>query len=304
MEPDLSVQVGPLRLANPVVLAAGTCGFGLELLPYLDLSRVGAITTKSLTLHPRLGNPPPRLAETPAGLLNAVGLQNPGVDYFLREVWPELRKHAVPVIASIAGSTPEEYARVASRLEEAEGLAALEINISCPNIREGGIAFSRRPETAAQVVAAVARNTRRPLLVKLSPASEAVAVAQAVLEAGASILTVANTLPGLVIDVRARRPVLGSVLGGLSGPAIRPVVLRLVWEIATTLPGVPLVGVGGITSAEDALEYLLAGASAVGVGTATLVNPGIAVSIIEGLTNYCRDQGISRVAELIGAARR
>jgi dihydroorotate dehydrogenase (NAD+) catalytic subunit len=304
MEPDLSVQVGPLRLANPVVLAAGTCGFGLELLPYLDLSRVGAITTKSLTLHPRLGNPPPRLAETPAGLLNAVGLQNPGVDYFLREVWPELRKHAVPVVASIAGSTPEEYARVASRLEEAEGLAALEINISCPNIREGGIAFSRRPETAAQVVAAVARNTRRPLLVKLSPASEAVVVAQAVLDAGASILTVANTLPGLVIDVRARRPVLGNVLGGLSGPAIRPVVLRLVWEIATTLPGVPLVGVGGITSAEDALEYLLAGASAVGVGTATLVNPGIAASIIEGLTNYCRDQGISRVAELIGAARR
>lgn len=305
MASDLTVRLGPLTLANPVVLAAGTCGFGLELLPYLDLERLGAVTVKSLTLEPWPGNPPPRLAETPAGMLNAVGLENPGVDYFLAEVLPRLKGYRVPVIASIAGRTLEEYAACASRLDKAQGLAALEINISCPNVKEGGLAFGSNPKTAAAVVASVRRNTHLPLLVKLAPmVTDIVAVARAVVEAGADVLTVANTLPGMAIDVEGRRPRLGNVVGGLSGPAIKPVALRLVWEVAGALPAVPVLGMGGISSAEDALEFLLAGARAVGIGTATLVNPRAALAIVDGLRDYCQRQGVRRLADLIGAARR
>lgn len=305
MAPDLTVQLGPLTLANPVVLAAGTCGFGLELAPYLDLEQVGAVTVKSLTLEAWPGNPPPRLAETPAGLLNAIGLENPGVDFFLAEIWPRLRHFRVPVIASIAGRSPEEYAACAARLGRAPGLAALEVNISCPNVKEGGLAFGSRPETAAAVVAAVRRQTELPLLVKLAPmAADVVAVARAVVAAGADALSVANTLPGMAIDVEGQRPRLGNVVGGLSGPAIKPVALRLVWEVAGALPGVPVLGLGGISTAEDALEFLLAGARAVGVGTATLVNPAAALAILEGLRDYCQRRGVQRLADLVGAARR
>ncbi|MBC7335388.1 MAG: dihydroorotate dehydrogenase [Clostridia bacterium] len=304
MRSDLTTALGPLTLANPVVLASGTCGFGLELVPYLDLKRLGALTVKSLTVEPWPGNPPPRLAETPAGLLNAIGLENPGVSYFLEEIWPVLRRQGVPVIASVAGRTPQEYAAVAERLGEAEGLAALEVNISCPNVREGGALFGSRPETAAAVVAAVRRRTRLPLLVKLAPmVTDLVAVARAAVEAGADALSLVNTLPGMAIDLTRRRPYLGNVVGGLSGPAIKPVALRLVWEVAGALPGVPLLGMGGISSAADALEFILAGARAVGIGTATLINPGAALAVLEGLENYCRQNGITRLAELVGAAR-
>lgn len=305
MVPDLTASLGPLTLANPVVLAAGTCGFGLELLPYLDLKELGAVTVKSLTLAPWPGNPPPRLAETPAGLLNAIGLQNPGVEHFLKEIWPPLKRLGVPVIASVAGCSPEEYAACAAKLDEAEGLAALEINISCPNVRAGGLAFGSHPETAAAVVAAVRKETDLPLLVKLAPmAADVPAVARAVVAAGADALTVANTLPGMAIDVERKRPRLGNVVGGLSGPAIKPVVLRLVWEIGGTLPDVPVLGTGGISTAEDALEFLLAGARAVGVGTATLVDPRAAAAVVAGLRDYCRRWGVRRLADLVGAARR
>ncbi|MGB9886224.1 MAG: dihydroorotate dehydrogenase [Moorellales bacterium] len=305
MKPDLSTGLGPLRLTNPVILAAGTCGWGLELASYLPLDRLGALTTKSLTLEPWPGNSPPRLAETPAGMLNAVGLQNPGVDYFVTRVWPELKRYSVPVIASIGGRSADEYAAVARRLNRAaEGLAALEINISCPNVKAGGLAFGSHPDTAASVVEAVRRETSLPLLVKLAPmTADPVGVARAVVAAGADALTVANTIPGMAIDIEKRRPRLGNTVGGLSGPAVRPVILRLVWEIAGALPETPIVGLGGIFTAEDALEYLLAGARALGIGTATLVNPRAAIEVLEGLTEYCRTHNISRLADLVGAAR-
>jgi len=271
----------------------------------LPLEQVGAVTVKSLTLDPWPGNPPPRLAETAGGLLNSVGLENPGVEHFVSRIWPELRLRRVPVIASLAGRTREEYAAVADRLNEARGLAALEINISCPNVKAGGLTFGSRPEDAAAVVEAVRRKTSLPLLVKLAPlTADPVGVARAVVEAGADALTVANTVPAMSIDVTARRPRLGNAVGGLSGPAIKPIILRLVWDISVTLPGVPILGLGGICTAEDALEFLLAGARAVGIGTATLLNPRAALNVLKGLVDYCRRHDIRRLTELVGAARR
>lgn len=300
---NLETDFMGLILANPVVLASGTCGFGRDLAPYLDLKRLGAVTVKSLTLEPRAGNPPPRLAETPAGLLNAIGLENPGVQYFLEEVWPGLKALGIPVIASVAGRTVDEYREVAERLEAAEGLAALEVNVSCPNVKEGGLAFGVLPETAAAAAAAVRGAVKLPLLVKLAPrVSNIVTIARAVVDVGADGLTLINTLPGMAIDIERRRPVLGNLVGGLSGPAVKPVALRAVWEVFEALPEVPILGMGGITSGTDAIEFVLAGARAVGVGTATLIDPQAGAAVVDGIGEYCTRHGVTCLADLVGAA--
>lgn len=297
---DLSVEVGGLRLANPVMTASGTFGYGLEFLPYLDLRTLGAIVVKGVTLAPRKGNPPPRIMETPSGLLNTIGLENVGVDALVREKLPRLAEVApgVPVIANASGETLEEYVELAGRLDACDLVAAIELNISCPNVARGGMHFGTRPETAAALTAAVRKVTRKPLIVKLSPnVTDIVSIARACQDAGADALSAINTLLGMSIDVEARRPHLSRVVGGLSGPAIRPVAVRAVWEIARAV-SVPVVGMGGIFDARDAVEFLLAGARAVAVGTVCFVDPGRPGSIIEGIREYMERHGFSRVEEL------
>ena len=301
-DPDLRIGLGALNLRNPVMTASGTSGFGREIEPFCPLDKLGALVTKGLTFEPRQGNPPPRVTETPAGMLNAIGLQNPGAEVFLSEELPWLRERQATVIVNIAGRTVEEYASLAGRLDAAEGLAALELNISCPNVRQGGIAFGAVPELAADVTRAVRLRTKLPLIVKLSPnVRDIVEMACAVVEAGADIISLINTLVGMEIDIRCRRPVLANVTGGLSGPAVRPVALRMVWQVYKAV-SVPLIGMGGISSPEDAVAFMLAGASAVAVGTAALVTPGIYLSIIAGLEDYLRGNGFASVREIIGLA--
>ncbi|MGE5529089.1 MAG: dihydroorotate dehydrogenase [Patescibacteria group bacterium] len=300
--PDLSVRLGPLRLRNPVLTASGTCGFGREIAPFLPLSSLGALVTKGITLEPRAGNPPPRVTETPAGMLNAVGLQNPGVEAFLRDELPWLREQDVPVIVNISGRSVDEYARLAERLDGAAGVAALEINISCPNVREGGAAFGARPEPAAAVTAAVRKATTLPVIVKLSPnAADISAVAAAAAAAGADILSLINTLVGMEIDIRARRPVLANITGGLSGPAVRPVALRMVWEVRRAVR-LPLIGMGGVASAEDAIAFMLAGAGAVAVGTAAMRDPGLYQAVAEGIRKYLVEGNFPSAGDIVGLA--
>ncbi len=299
-----AVEIAGLKLKNPVMTASGTVGFGEEYAPYLDLSKLGALVIKTVTLRPRAGNPPPRIAETPAGVLNAVGLQNPGVEVLVRDVLPRLARFEVPVIVSIAGETVDEYARLAARLEGVPGIAALEVNISCPNVKAGGIAFGTHPDMAAEVVAAVKRHTGFPVIVKLSPnVTDIRTIALAAAGAGAGALSLINTLSGMVIDVERRRPLLGNVSGGLSGPAIRPVAVRAVWQVYQAV-NLPLIGMGGIMTARDALEFIMAGARAVAVGTANLVNPGAAGEVAAGLARYLEEQGIADINELVGVAHR
>lgn len=301
-EPDLGVDLGPLHLRNPVLTASGTAGFGRELAQFLPLENLGALVTKGLTLEPRAGNPPPRVVETPAGMLNAVGLQNPGLEAFLRDELPWLRRAGVPVIVNINGRTAAEYARLAAGLASAPGIAALELNISCPNVRQGGIVFGSDPAQAAAVTRAVRSEAALPLIVKLSPnVTDIVAVAAAVAEAGADIISLINTLVGMEIDVRARRPTLANLTGGLSGPAVRPIALRMVWEVHRAVP-LPLIGMGGIASARDAIAFMLAGASAVALGTAALVEPGICQAVVEGIRSYLVEEKFPSVAEIIGLA--
>lgn len=301
--PDISVSLGPLHLKSPVMCASGTFGFGEEYAGYLGLDQLGAIVTKTVTLEPREGNPPPRLAETPAGLVNSIGLANPGLEVFLREKLPFLLQWHVPVVVSIAGKTAEEYAALARALDGVAGIAALEANISCPNVREGGVTFGYRPDMAASVTRAVRQATTLPLMVKLPPLLPGmVEVAQAVAAAGADALAVTNTLPAMVIDVHTRRPALGTGTGGLSGPAIRPVAVYLVWQVASAVP-LPVIGMGGIATASDALEFILAGASAVAVGTANFVNPRAMVEISTGIAAYLEKYGVPRLKEIIGSLR-
>ncbi len=297
--PDLSVRLGPLTLCNPVMNASGTFGYGHEW-PELTATRaLGAIVTKTLTLLPRPGNPPPRLHETPAGLLNTIGLQNVGVDRFLEEHLPRLRGLGPRVIASVGGHAADEFAAALRRLESGE-IDAYEINISCPNVARDGLAFGRSPQTAAAVVRAARRETRRPLFVKLSPnVTDIVQIGKACLDEGADGLTAVNTFLGLAIDIDQERPVFYRGGGGLSGPAIRPLALHKVWELARALR-CPLIGVGGIVTAHDAWEFILAGAAAVQVGTAQLPDPTRAASIAQGLGALCRERGVSRITDLIG----
>ncbi|MEA3400478.1 MAG: dihydroorotate dehydrogenase [Armatimonadota bacterium] len=298
--PDLSVEIAGIRMKNPVMSASGTLGYGTEYEPYLDLSALGAMVTKAVTLEPREGNRPPRVRETPAGMLNAIGLQNPGAEAFIEEKLPEMRRFGVPVIANISGRSIEEFATLAEMLS-VEGVDGLEVNISCPNVEEEGMYFGVDCELTGELTAAVVAATELPVIVKLSPnVTDICAIARAATEAGADALSLVNTLVGMSIDVEARRPHLGNITGGLSGPAIRPVAVRMVWEVAREVD-IPIIGMGGIMAAGHALEFILAGATAVAVGTANFVEPATMQQVIDGLASYCRRHGVSRITELVGA---
>lgn len=299
---NTTVNLGGIKMKNPVATASGTFGFGLEYQPFLQLEQLGAIVVKGTTPAPRQGNPPPRIAETPAGMLNAIGLQNPGVDKVAGEIMPQLVHLRTPVIVNIAGDTVEDYALVARKLDGAPGVAGLEINISCPNVKKGGIQFGSDPRSAAEVTRAVKAATKLPVIVKLSPnVTDIVAMAAAVAEAGADALSMINTLLGMVIDVNRRKPGLGNITGGLSGPAVRPVAVRAVWQVYRAVK-LPILGMGGIMTAEDALEFILAGATAVAVGTANFVNPRATIEIIEGIDSYLREHGFNDINQLTGLA--
>ncbi|MEG0798607.1 MAG: dihydroorotate dehydrogenase [Acidaminococcaceae bacterium] len=297
----LAVDLAGLKMQTPITTASGTFGFGLEFQDFLDLEKVGAVTVKGTTLLPRAGNKGQRAVETPAGMLNCVGLENPGVEYFLTQTLPELRKLAVPVIVNIAGTTPEEYGILAKKLD-VPGIAALEINISCPNVKQGGMAFGTCPASAAEVVRAVKANTNKVVITKLSPnVTDIVEMALAVEAAGTDVISLINTLVGMKIDINRQQPVLGNVVGGLSGPAIRPVAVRMVYQVAQRVH-VPIIGMGGIMCAEDAIEFLLAGASAVAVGTANFRDPRLAQTLAQGLLDYLDRQGFDKLSEIIGLA--
>jgi len=308
MSVNLSVELpgrkGSLVLANPVMTASGTFSFGVDEEHCFDVEALGAIVTKTVTLRPRAGSPQPRTAETPAGMLNAIGLQNPGVDAVIRKLAPRWERRRVPVIVSILGATVDEYGELAGRLEGVPGVSGIEVNISSPNARRGGMEFGQEPEAAAAVTAAVVRGTALPIIVKLTPnVTDIVAVARAVIDAGADALTLINTLQAMAIDTRSRRPAIASTFAGLSGPAIKPVALRMVYQVASALDA-PIVGCGGIASGGDAVEFLLAGATAVQVGTATFANPRAPLDVLEGLQAYLKEEGSADVRELTEAAKR
>ena len=296
---DLSVEVAGVRLPNPVMAASGCFGFGRELAGFVDLGQLGAVVTKSVSLEPRRGRPTPRMAETAGGMLNAIGLQNPGVDAYRRRELPFLAEAGARVVTSIVGRTPAEFAAVAERLAGEDAVHLLEVNLSCPNVASRGEVFATDPAAAAQVVTQVKARAGQPVLAKLTAdVTDLVAVAEAVVEAGADGLVCINTLLGMAVDVRRRRPRLATGTGGLSGPAIRPVAVRCVWQVAQALPGVPVVGTGGIVTADDAAEFLLVGARAVAVGTANFVEPRATVQVADGLADLLAAGGLGSVAEL------
>ncbi len=300
MKPDLSVTLGSLRLRNPVMSASGTFGYGLEFAPFYDISRLGAIVVKGLSLAPTPGNPPGRIVETASGMLNAIGLQNIGVERFIEDVAPRLADAGATFAANIYGRTVEEYEEVARRLSGLPSLAAIEVNASCPNVKEGGIAFGSSPEGISRLTGRVRNATDKPLWVKLSPnVSDIGSVALAAEGAGADAVSLVNTLVGMAVDHRTRRPKLSNVTGGLSGPAIKPVALRMVWEVCKRVK-IPVIGIGGIQTAADALEFLLVGASAVQVGTANFRNPGVCVEILEGIEAFLREERLSGIGEYRG----
>ena len=301
-EPHLAIELGPLRLRSPVLVASGTFGYGIEYSDLVDMECLGAICAKGITLAPREGNPPPRICETPSGMLNAIGLQNPGVEVFIEEKLPPLRELGAPVIANINGETYEEYEALARRLSDTEGIAAIELNVSCPNVKRGGMHFGTDEASLSELTRRVRAATDLPLIVKLSPnVTDIVSLAEVAVKAGADALSLINTLLGMSIDVERRRPRLAFGTGGLSGPAIRPVAVRIVYQVWRALR-CPIVGMGGIMTAEDALEFILAGATAVAVGTATFVRPGTAADVYSGVASHLAAQGVAKVEELVGAA--
>lgn len=298
MKPDLSVRIGALRMRTPVMVASGTFGYGEEYSELVDLSQLGAIVLKGITLQPKEGNPPPRICETPAGMLNAIGLQNVGVDALVSEKLPRLESLDVPVIANINGVNVEEYARLAAALDDVDRIDAIELNASCPNVSHGGMHFGTDPAVLRGLTAAVRARTSKPLIVKLSPnVTDVGAVARAAEAGGADGLSLINSVLAMAVDVEKQRPRLGNVTGGLTGPAIRPLAVRMVWQAARAV-SVPIVGQGGIMKAEDALEFLLAGASAVAVGSATFVDPTAALAVTDGIREYMARHGFAQVDEL------
>ncbi len=298
-----AVSIGELQLINPVMTASGTFGYGQEYADFVDLNRLGAVVVKGLSLSPRPGNPPPRIVETAAGMLNAIGLQNVGVRAFIAEKLPYLRNFTVPVIVNIFGERVEEYEELAGILSATEGVHGLEINVSCPNVKCGGLAFGTNPETVGEVTRRVRRVTNLPLIVKLSPNVTDIAVMAAAAEdAGADAISLINTVTGMSVDVDKRIPQLRNVTGGLSGPAIKPIALRMVWQVVKKV-GIPVIGLGGIATARDALEFLIVGARAVQIGTANFVNPRATLDIIDGIGHYLAERGISDVNEIIGTLR-
>ncbi len=302
IKPKTAVNIGgSLVIRNPVMTASGTFGYGREYSSLLDLNSLGALVVKGLSLHPRGGNRPPRIAETPAGMLNAIGLQNVGVKTFVAEKLPFLRGFDVPVIANIYGETLEEFEEVAGILNAAGGVSALEVNISCPNVKKGGLAFGAEPDTAREVTKVVRGTTNLPVIVKLSPnVSDITKIALAVEEGGADAVSLINTIKAMAVDVEKRIPLLGNTTGGLSGPAIRPVAVRMVWEVVRCVE-VPVIGIGGIVSARDALEFLIVGARALQVGTANFLDPQSAVKIVSGIEDYLEKHSLNDIAELIGS---
>ena len=305
--PDLSIQLAPqnrrgLLLANPVITASGTFGYGTEYAEIIDIQRLGAIICKGTTLEPRPGNPQPRLVETAGGVLNSIGMENIGIDALIQEKAPIWVEWNVPVIVNILGESLEEYAHLAILLDKVPGVSGIEVNISCPNVSAGGMEFGASPEAAAEATAAVRANTSLPVIVKLSPnVTDITEIACAVVEAGADALSLINTLRGMAIDLASRRPVLDNKSGGLSGPAIKPVALHMVYQVAQAVE-VPVIGCGGIATANDALEFILAGASAVQVGTATFTDPRASLDILEGIEEFMRKEGVKQISEIIGAA--
>ncbi|PIE59062.1 MAG: dihydroorotate dehydrogenase B catalytic subunit [Desulfobulbus propionicus] len=298
---DLKVRIGGLTLRNPVMTASGTFGYGREFEHLVNLHRLGGIVVKGISLHPRPGNPPPRIVETSCGMLNAIGLENVGVDLFLEKKLSYLTSLRTKVFVNILGDSLEEYSRLAEKLTSLEGIHGLEVNISCPNVNRGGVAFGVDPEMAAQVTKAVKQATDLPIIIKLSPnVTDIVSIAQAVEQGGADSISLINTLIGMGIDTSTRRPLLANVIGGLSGPAIKPVALRMVWQVAQAV-SIPIIGIGGISTAKDAIEFLIAGATAVQVGTANFFNPQAPEEIISGLHKYLHDQEESCVRDIIGS---
>lgn len=303
-EPSLTVQLGPLTLKNPLLPASGTYGYGREYLPFFAPDIWGAVVTKGVSVTPWAGNNPPRVCETPAGMLNAIGLQNPGVEHFTNEALPFLRPYQTPVIVNIVGKTIEEYAEVAARLTPCPEVSAFELNISCPNVKEGGIAFGTDPQAAAAVTTAVRAATPKMLIVKLSPnVTDITQIAQAVEAAGADAISLINTLLGMAIDIHARRPVLANLVGGLSGPAIKPVALRMVWQTYRKV-AIPIIGMGGIRTASDALEFIMAGATALGIGTSLYVDPCTPLTVLDGIRAFMDAEGITTLDEIRGVANR
>jgi dihydroorotate dehydrogenase (NAD+) catalytic subunit len=297
---NLAVDIGALKIKNPVMTASGTFGYGEEYADYVDLNRLGAIVVKGLSLKPRLGNPPPRIMETASGMLNAVGLQNIGVDVFIEEKLPFLQKHDVAVIANIYGESYLEYQKVARKLSSVKGVHALEVNVSCPNVKKGGLSFGADPKAVAEVTRRVKGETNLPVIVKLTPnVTDIAAIAQAVEKAGADAVSLINTLAGMSVDLKTRMSHLKNITGGLSGPAIKPVALRMVWQVVQRV-SIPVIGIGGIMNAEDALEFLILGAKAVQIGTANFINPRATLNIIDGIQNYLIDNKIEDINEIIG----
>jgi len=298
----LEVKIAGLKFKNPVMTASGTFGYGAEFMPYMDLSKLGAIVVKGLSLYPRQGNPSPRIVETPCGMLNAIGLQNVGVDDFIEKKLPLLKGVDTHVIANIFGETIEDYIEVAKRLDGAKGVSALEINISCPNVKKGGIVFGTDPSEAFKVVSAVRNATRLPIITKLSPnVTDIKVMVKAAEDGGSDAISLINTITGMVIDVEKRRPVLATATGGLSGPAIRPIAVRMVWQ-AAQVAKVPIIGMGGIMSANDALEFIIAGATAVQVGTANFIEPDSSVRVAVGIAEYVSRKK-TRITDVIGSLR-
>lgn len=299
----LNVDIGKLQLKNPVMTASGTFGYGIEYADFLDLSRIGSIIVKSITFRNREGNPYPRMKETVSGMLNAVGLQNKGVKYFVENIYPLLKNIDTHIIANIAGATIEEYVQIAEILNEFDKISALELNISCPNVKEGGMLFGNSPIAANQVVTAVRRVYSKELIVKLSPNVTSISeIAIAVENAGADAISLINTLVGMAIDIETRKPCLSTITGGLSGPAIKPIAVRMVWEAAHAVK-IPIIGIGGIMNAADSIEFLLAGATAIEVGTANFIDPTVTIKIIDGIEQYLIQHGFDNIYEIIGAMK-
>ncbi|MFH0924967.1 MAG: dihydroorotate dehydrogenase [bacterium] len=300
-DPDLSITIGSLTLQNPVVTASGTFGYGLEFTPFLDINKLGAITVKGLSLQPRLGNPPPRIVETASGLLNAIGLENIGIEAFIREKLPLFKKIKAAIIVNILGNTLKEYEELTKRINEIEGVDALEVNISCPNVKEGGISFGGSSSSAYEVTSLIKKSSLLPIIVKLTPNNtDIVKIAKSVEEAGADGISMVNTFLGMAIDIKKRRPILANITGGLSGPAIKPIALRMVWQTAQVVK-IPIIGMGGIMSPPDALEFLIAGASAVAIGTGNFINPCLSIEIVEGIKNYLIANRMKDVKEIINS---
>ncbi|MBT8365398.1 MAG: dihydroorotate dehydrogenase [Deltaproteobacteria bacterium] len=299
-KPDLKVDIGGLALQNPVLTASGTFGYAREFEHLVDLNRLGGIIVKGLSLEPTKGNPPPRIFETSCGMLNAIGLENVGIEAFVKEKLPFLQTLTPPIIINIYGKFEEDYSRLATRIEAVEAVAGIEVNISCPNVKAGGMAFGVDPQAAFSVIRAVRNRTTKLLIVKLSPnVTDITEIARAVEDAGADCLSLINTITAMAIDIDARRPKLANVTGGLSGPAIKPVAVRMVWQVARVAK-VPIIGIGGIMSAADALEFIIAGASAVQVGTANFVNPHVTTDIIDGIEKFLADRNIDKISDLVG----